>query len=95
MRKSYGVTIADYDAMLELQNGGCAICGGGTSKNHFAVDHDHSTGEVRGLLDAECNKALGRFRDDAARFRSAAAYLDNPPARKVLKNRDWKKFANN
>jgi len=79
--------------MLELQEGTCAICGGGTSKKFLATDHDHKTGEVRGLLCANCNKTLGRFRDDPQRFRNAADYLDQPPSRKVLKKRNWGKFA--
>ena len=93
LKATYGINITDYDRMLELQDGGCAICGGGTSKNFLAVDHDHRSGEVRGLLDANCNKTLGRFRDDPQRFRNAADYLDSPPARKVLKKRDWSRFA--
>ena len=79
--------------MHEMQGESCAICNGGTSKHFLAVDHDHRTGEVRGLLCANCNKVLGRFRDSVERFRRAAAYLDNPPARNVLTKRDWSRFA--
>jgi hypothetical protein len=93
LKARYGIGIADYDAMLTMQGGGCAICGGGTSKNFLAVDHDHKTGEVRGLLDANCNKVLGRFRDSPARFRAAAEYLEDPPSRQVLSKRDWSSFA--
>jgi len=95
LKATYGISISDYDSMLRLQCGVCAICGGGTSKNFLATDHDHATGEVRGLLCANCNKVLGRFRDRAGTFRRAADYLDSPPARKVLKKKDWSRYADN
>lgn len=95
LRATYGITIAEYDRMSEMLQHRCAICGGGTSKNFLATDHDHRTGEVRGLLCANCNKTLGKFRDDAERFRRAADYLDDPPSRQVLKSRNWSRFADN
>ena len=76
--------------MLESQGGSCAICDGGTSKNYLACDHDHATGEVRGLLCANCNKILAAVRDQPARLLKAAAYLDSPPAREVLGKREWR-----
>lgn len=48
LRTEYGITVQDYDLMLELQKGRCAICGEECSLLH--VDHDHVTGKVRGLL---------------------------------------------
>lgn len=89
LRVRYGITHAEYEAMLSSQGGACAICRGGTSKRYFAVDHNHRTGEVRGLLCGTCNTTLGRFRDDPARFKRAAKYLTAPPARRVLGERDW------
>ena len=89
LKRKYGITIEDYYAMLELQQGSCAICDGGTSKNYLATDHDHTTGEVRGLLCARCNKVLRDFRDTIARFLRAADYLENPPARLALGEREW------
>jgi len=79
-RRMYGVTIADYDALFTLQGGKCAICqstdpGGGFQ--HFAVDHDHSTGRIRGLLCVACNRGLGLFRDDVATLGSAISYLES------------------
>ncbi len=74
--------------MLESQGGSCAICDGGTSKNYLACDHDHKTGEVRGLLCARCNKLLAAVRDEQWHLLKAAAYLDTPPARSVLEARE-------
>ena len=92
IQETYGITYDNYEEQLARQGGTCYICRGGTSKRHFAVDHDHKTGEPRGLLCGTCNNVLGKFRDDPARFRRAAAYLDNPPFRKVLGERDWSAY---
>jgi hypothetical protein len=75
-KKKFGIGIAEYDAMFSEQNGGCAICGKPRDK-HFrlAVDHDHATGEIRGLLCADCNRGLGLFADNPERLRKAADYL--------------------
>jgi len=64
--------------MLTVQNGQCAICGtndpGGGYKN-FAVDHNHISGEVRGLLCTRCNRGLGLFKDDPVLTQLATNYL--------------------
>lgn len=78
--RHYGVTRAQYDALLEEQGGVCAICGGqpatrGESKRPFRVDHCHETGVVRGLLCAPCNVGLSRFGDSPEVLLAAAAYL--------------------
>jgi hypothetical protein len=86
LKKSYGITIEDYDRILEDQGGTCAICGGGTSKRHFAVDHNHRNGRVRGLLCARCNTALARFMDNITTVRRAVRYMkdDGEKVRKIL-----------
>ena len=75
LKKTYGITIEEYDQLLSAQNGVCAICGGGTSKRHFAVDHNHRTGQVRGLLCARCNGGLARFMDRIENLIAAANYM--------------------
>jgi hypothetical protein len=78
MRK-YGITIDDYRAILQGQSGCCAICGTddpGTNRTRLGVDHCHATKKVRGLLCDSCNVGIGKFRDDPARLRAAADYLE-------------------
>lgn len=76
--RNHGLTPADYEAMLARQNGGCAICKGppNGSTSRFHIDHDHTTGKVRGLLCMSCNFAIGYLKDDPARARAAADYLE-------------------
>lgn len=77
--RKYGLTIADYDAMLSAQHGRCAICArtnSGDSRGHrYHVDHCHATGRVRGLLCSNCNLGIGKFGDSADRLERAAMYL--------------------
>ncbi len=78
LKRKYGITQADYDQMLERQNFRCAICSkeapGGSGGWH--VDHCHTTDVVRGLLCWLCNSGLGKFKDNPAALRQAAAYLE-------------------
>lgn len=75
--RRYGMTPADYDAMVEAQGGVCAICGRPEASHpSFAVDHDHATGRVRGLLCFLCNTALGKMGDNPERLRAAADYIE-------------------
>jgi Recombination endonuclease VII len=77
LRTKYGMSVDDYDAMLAKQGGCCAVCRtddpGGTTI--WCVDHDHETGEVRGLLCRACNIALGAVRDRIDTLRAMIAYL--------------------
>lgn len=63
--------------LLARQGGGCRICGKRPGKISLHVDHDHETGEIRGLLCVGCNNALGQFHDDPALIQRAIEYLDN------------------
>ena len=76
----YGFTLADYEVILAAQGGVCKICGatkpgGGPGQRRFYVDHNHRTGEIRGLLCSKCNSGLGYFRDDRSILESAGLYL--------------------
>ncbi len=64
LKRKFGLTLEDYDALLAAQHGGCAICGDPPAKTALHVDHDHETGVVRGLLCFRCNAAIGNLRDD-------------------------------
>lgn len=79
LKKSYGLSLADYDAAVEMQGGVCAICERGPSKHtkyhRLVVDHNHETGEVRGLLCDLCNKMLGHAHENPDVLRKAADYL--------------------
>ena len=80
LRKLYGVTEAEWNSVLEAQGGGCAICGRRGVTRSLHTDHDHETGEFRGILCARHNIAL-REGQTAKALRAMADYLDSPPAR--------------
>lgn len=75
-KRHYGITLADYNALLKKQNGACAICKKATGfKRKLAVDHDHQTGAIRGLLCGKCNPMIGYANDDQALLTAAIKYL--------------------
>jgi Recombination endonuclease VII len=76
--RRYGISLAEYDALLEKQGGACAICRK-RPKGRLCVDHCHVTGMVRGLLCNECNGALGYLKDDQGSLVAALAYLGALP----------------
>lgn len=80
LKRNYGLTIEDYNSLAEVQNHSCALC-----KKHktffsrgynLAVDHDHETGEVRGLVCYQCNLTLARGLEY---FERAVEYLKTKP----------------
>ena len=76
--RRYGMTNADYDALLLSQDGKCAICKTdtpGKGRKFFDVDHNHITGKVRGLLCRVCNKYVGAFEN--ARRHAVEEYLND------------------
>ena len=89
-RSRYGITLADYDLLLMVQDGKCGICLKPPGSRRLAVDHDHRTGMVRGLLCSTgirggCNYGLLGNRDkDPGLFLRAYNYLAGPPATGVL-----------
>lgn len=81
IEKTYGITLQQYEQMVQVQNQVCAICKqpeSGIRRNKklpFCVDHCHGTGKIRGLLCIRCNLAIGNFDDDVDRLRAAIDYL--------------------
>lgn len=80
LRRKYGLSLADYKQLLYDQGGCCRICEKyldevSTSKVH--IDHDHTTGEVRGILCVTCNTGLGKFKDDPELLERARDYLED------------------
>ena len=78
LRVLYGITLDDFHAMLDQQSGLCALCGRPPRKREkrLRVDHDHTTGKVRGLLCNACNSALGLLQDSPDLLRKAADYIE-------------------
>jgi hypothetical protein len=86
LKKHYGMSESEYDALLAAQVGRCAGCGATESGRRSTgqrassgllhVDHDHATGVVRGLLCHGCNIALGAVKDSSATLRKLAYYVD-------------------
>lgn len=78
LKRLYGISEHDYDEMLREQDGKCASCRSADPRHNsgrFVVDHDHRTGEIRGLLCGPCNIILGLAQDDVAVLAAAITYL--------------------
>lgn len=75
--KDLSLSLEAYEQMLKDQGGQCAICGEVESGrfSRLAIDHNHATGEVRGLLCGRCNKAIGLLRDDPEIVMNTLKYL--------------------
>lgn len=77
LKRKFGISVDEYDAMLAEQGGVCAVCSRlPTPGISLHVDHDHETGRIRGLLCFRCNNALGDLEDDPGLLRAAARYLE-------------------
>lgn len=91
LKRKYGITLADYERMLDEQGGCCAICRRPPREGStLHVDHEHATERVRGLLCFTCNNALGDFEDDPAALRAALSYLargDEPEVTEIARRR--------
>lgn len=78
LKSAYGLTMEQFEIMVKKQSGVCAICEKPcVVHGRLSVDHNHKTGNVRGLLCKSCNAGLGHFYDDPALFRKAADYLES------------------
>lgn len=76
LRIKYGITVDEYNEMLDSQGGKCKICGG---DGRLVIDHDHDTGRIRGLLCSNCNSALGLVGENPKIFRGMIVYLEESP----------------
>jgi Recombination endonuclease VII len=81
LKRRYGISAEDADAMLEAQGGLCAICRAAPAAH---VDHDHVTGAVRALLCFNCNGGLGQFKDNPEFLHAAAYYVSLHRARQQV-----------
>jgi hypothetical protein len=76
LKRKYGITLEEYDTLLQHQGGGCAICRRKPRPDaSLHLDHDHQTGRMRGILCFRCNNGLGDFDDDASLLQQAVAYV--------------------
>ena len=83
VKRTYGLDYETYEALLRFQGGRCYVCGQVPRAKRLAVDHDHETGAVRGLLCANdefgCNVSLRRLLGDVGAARRLLAYVEKPP----------------
>jgi hypothetical protein len=80
--KKFGLSMEEYNEFMAKQDSSCAICNSSFSHKRngqearLAIDHDHKTGKVRGLLCGSCNRALGLLKEDKRIVQSAVQYLE-------------------
>lgn len=76
LHSRFGITVDEYDQLVALSDGRCAICGESESRDRrLSLDHDHRTGRIRGFLCSRCNLVLGQVDDDKSLLLSAVEYL--------------------
>lgn len=75
LRRKYGISQEQYAEFLCAQDNKCGICMSEFGDSYRYVDHDHTTGKVRGLLCMNCNTGLGHFKDNVVLLQSAERYL--------------------
>ena len=77
LKMTYGITSDEYNKVLAEQNGCCAICGNPNAeyKRRLHIDHNHSTGKIRGLLCVRCNSGLGNFQENLLLLDKAKEYI--------------------
>lgn len=80
LKLEYGISMGDYEELLKKQGYKCKICKSNTPRctqhKHLYVDHDHSTGKIRGLLCNRCNMGIGHLEDNVEFFKEAIKYLE-------------------
>ncbi len=83
LRKTFKMTLRDYEVLKESQKGVCAICKEpetfidrkSEKVRELCIDHNHSTGQIRELLCTRCNKGIGQFRDSIETLQNCVDYL--------------------
>lgn len=87
IKRVYGLTIDAYQVLLDYQGGACYICRAVPKSKRLAVDHDHATGLVRGLLCRRCNREIVGFfaQDRIDVFVRAIEYLTDPPVQRLTR----------
>lgn len=81
LKRQFGITVTEYERLFELQHGTCGICGQKPNGKKLAVDHDHKTNEIRGLLCQHCNIHLAWMEQMPDFQQKAAAYLADSDGR--------------
>jgi len=83
LEKDFSISIEEYNIIFIEQHGVCSICNKAETRlnnkgqpHYLAVDHNHNTGEVRGLLCSACNRGLGLLGDNPRLLKSALNYLE-------------------
>jgi len=80
LKRTFGMTQTDYEAMLESQGGGCALCHRPPSRKiSLHIDHDHKTGRIRGLLCGSCNNGIGLLQEDEEVLLRALDHVRSDP----------------
>ena len=88
LRRKFDLTLDEYEQMLEQQGGGCAICEDPPNeKISLHIDHDHGTGEIRGLLCVRCNNAIALLRESPDILRRAIRYVSSDAKLRALRPR--------
>jgi len=77
LKRKFRITLEQYDKILKEQEGICIICKVPPNGANLAVDHDHNTGKIRGLLCNKCNNGLGCFNDNIFKLKAAINYLES------------------
>jgi hypothetical protein len=76
LKRKFGLSVEEYAKMLASQNGVCSLCENSCATGYsLAVDHDHNTGKIRGLLCKNCNTALGLLKENVETMTKAIDYI--------------------
>jgi alpha-amylase/alpha-mannosidase (GH57 family) len=76
LKRTYGITIEEYEALFIQQGESCAICYNTSSATTWHLDHDHKSSKVRGILCHNCNLMIGHAKDNISTLKRAMAYLE-------------------